>query len=52
MENYQETLAAPWHGWSTYGKPREDGTGWAAAVDLCTREIAEDLMKRAKGPLQ
>jgi HEPN domain-containing protein len=30
--------AAPWHGWSTYG--REGEQGWLAAVDLCSREIA------------
>lgn len=42
---------APWHGWSTYGKESEDGT-WIAAVDLCTREVAEDLFARAKRALQ
>jgi len=42
---------APWHGWSTYG--RESGTGtWIAAVDLCTREVAEDLLIRARRGLQ
>jgi hypothetical protein len=42
---------APWHGWSTYGKESEDGT-WIAAVDLCTREVAEDLLARAKRAFQ
>lgn len=41
-------IAAPWHGWSVYGREREDGTGWIPAVDLCTKEIAEDLLRRAK----
>lgn len=37
--------AAPWHGWSTYGKEGED-EAWIAAVDLCTEEIAKDLRAR------
>ena len=41
-------VAAPWHGWSVYGREREDGTGWTPAVDLCTKEVAEDLLKRAE----
>ncbi len=41
-------IAAPWHGWSVYGRAKEDGTGWVSAVDLCIREIAEDLAKRAR----
>jgi hypothetical protein len=43
--------AAPWHGWSTYGKESEDGT-WIAAVDLCIREVAEDLLIRARRAFQ
>jgi len=42
--------AAPWHGWSTYGRESED-RGWLAAVDLCTQEIAEDLLQRAQRAL-
>lgn len=38
--------AAPWHGWSTYG--REGGQGWLPAVDLCTQADAEDLLERAR----
>jgi len=41
-------VAAPWHGWSAYGKEREDGSGWIPAVDLCPKEVAEDLLRRAK----
>lgn len=41
-------VAAPWHGWSVYGRERDNGTGWIPAVDLCTREAAEDLLSRAK----
>ncbi len=42
---------APWHDWSTYGKESEDGT-WIAAVDLCTREVAEDPLARARKAFQ
>ena len=42
------SICAPWHGWSVYGKAREDSTGWMPAVDLCTADVAEDLMKRAE----
>lgn len=42
--------AAPWHGWSTYGRESED-KGWLAAVDLCTQEIAKDLLQRARRAL-
>jgi len=38
--------ASPWHVWSTYGRV-EDGAR-IASVDLCTREVAEDLLKRAR----
>lgn len=38
-------FAAPCHGGSVYGREREDGTGWIPAVDLCTREVAEDLVR-------
>lgn len=41
-------IAAPWHGWSVYGRPREDGTGWTSAVDLCREENARDLMGRTE----
>jgi len=43
MENFLES-----HGWSSYGREREDGAGWIPAVDLCTKEVAEDLMTRAE----
>ncbi|OGO40529.1 MAG: hypothetical protein A2Z04_05380 [Chloroflexi bacterium RBG_16_57_9] len=39
--------AAPWHGWSTYGRETEN-QGWLAAVDLCNKDIAEDLLHRAQ----
>lgn len=42
--------AAPWHGWSTYGK-RDQGT-WIAAADLATQDIANDLVKRARRALE
>lgn len=38
--------AAPWHGWSTYGKEEEDG--WIPAVELCTKEIAEEILSEAE----
>lgn len=41
-------IAAPWHGWSVYGKAKENGTGWIPAVDLCTADVAKDLMHRAE----
>lgn len=41
-------ISAPWHGWSVYGKAREDSTGWMPAVELCTADVAEDLMRRAE----
>lgn len=48
MEAAQDAVvAAPWHGWSVYGKVNEHGTRWAA-VDLCTENIAKDLMNRAE----
>jgi HEPN domain-containing protein len=37
--------AAPWHGWSVYG--RLEPKGWMPAVDLCTEETARDLLKKA-----
>ena len=48
-EDAQE--AAPWHGWSTYGRELED-KGWVAAVDLSTETIASDLLRRAQRSLQ
>lgn len=41
-------IAAPWHGWSVSGREKEDGTDWISAVDLCTKEVAEDLIQRAE----
>lgn len=38
--------AAPWHGWSVYG--RKEPEGWVGAVDLCKEEIANDLLKKAE----
>lgn len=32
-------IAAPWHGWSVYGREREDGGGWIPAVELSTRLV-------------
>lgn len=37
--------AAPWHGWSVYG--RLESEGWMPAVDLCTEETARDLLEKA-----
>lgn len=37
--------AAPWHGWSVYG--RLEPEGWISAVDLCTEETARDLLGKA-----
>jgi HEPN domain-containing protein len=48
-EDAQE--AAPWHGWSTYGRELDD-RGWVAAVDLSTEAIASDLLQRAERSLQ
>lgn len=48
-EDVQE--AAPWHGWSTYGRELED-KGWVAAIDLATEAIANDLLQRAQRSLQ
>lgn len=41
-------IAAPWHGWSVYGREKEDGMGWISAVDLCTEDVAKDLVARAQ----
>lgn len=49
VEDAQE--AAPWHGWSTYGRELED-KGWVAAVDLSTETIASDLLQRAQRSLE
>ena len=38
--------AAPWHARSTYGMRSKDGI-WLPAVDVCTKEMAEDLLERA-----
>ena len=48
-EDAQE--AAPWHGWSTYGRELED-KGWVAAVDLASEAVASDLLQRAQRSLQ
>lgn len=37
--------ASPWHGRSTYGDERVTRI---AAVDLCTKEVAENLIKKAR----
>ncbi|NWF93006.1 MAG: HEPN domain-containing protein [Syntrophaceae bacterium] len=39
-------FAGPWHGLATYGEAR--GGVHYAAVDICTKEVAEDLYKRAR----
>jgi len=39
-------IAAPWYARSTYGQRAEDRS-WISALDLCTREVAEDLLERA-----
>lgn len=38
--------AAPWHGWSVYGRKR--GRGWVSAVDLCGREKATRMLELAE----
>jgi HEPN domain-containing protein len=38
--------AGPWHGLSTYGEVRE-GVHYAA-VDICTKDVAQDLLIRAR----
>ncbi|HIC90520.1 MAG TPA: HEPN domain-containing protein [Syntrophaceae bacterium] len=43
-------LAKDWHGWSVYGK--EEGGVLYAAVDICTKEVAEDLLKGQKSPIK
>jgi HEPN domain-containing protein len=42
--------AAPWHGWSVYG--RMEPGGWVPAVDLCTEEKARNLLERAEAAFQ
>jgi len=42
--------AAPWDGWSVYG--RMEPGGWVPAVDLCTEERAGDLLERAEAAFQ
>ena len=39
-------FAGPWHGLSTYGEVREEVH--LAAVDICTKEVAQDLITRAR----
>jgi HEPN domain-containing protein len=39
-------FAGPWHGLSTYGEVR--GGIHSAAVDICTKEVAQDLLNRAR----
>lgn len=38
---------AEWHGLSTYGK-RIDEETWLAAVDVCTPEVAEEMVEKAE----
>jgi HEPN domain-containing protein len=38
---------AEWHAWSTYG--REEGDkGWTPAVELCTQDIADEMVEKAE----
>jgi len=39
-------FAGPWHGLATYGEVR--GGVHYAAVDICTKEVAQDLLTRAR----
>lgn len=39
--------AAPWHGWSTYGRREPDGR-ITFPTDLCTQEESEQLLERAE----
>lgn len=39
--------AAPWHVWSTYGK-QEPGRPRISAVDLCTEEVAQEMLAMAR----
>jgi len=39
-------FAGPWHGLSTYGEVR--GGIHYAAIDICIKEIAQDLLNRAR----
>ncbi len=41
-------VSAPWHGLSVYGKEKDDGSGWIPVVDLCTEDIAKELVTRAQ----
>lgn len=44
----QETAeVAPWHGWSAYRREAENGT-WIPSVDLCTAEVARELLQQAE----
>lgn len=42
--------AAPWHGWSVYG--RLEPEGWMPAVDLCAEKTARDLLEKATQAFQ
>jgi len=45
------TWAAPWHGRTTYGRINPDGSR-TSAFELCTEEIAQELMNRAKSSFE
>lgn len=36
-----------WHGWSTYGRREKNGS-WKGAVEVCTENIAKDLLSKAQ----
>jgi len=42
--------AAPWHGWSTYGKRTKKGI--VPALELCTEELSKELLEKAERALQ
>lgn len=44
-------VAAPWHARSTYGMRSKDGI-WLPAMDVCTKEMAEGLLERARRSYQ
>jgi HEPN domain-containing protein len=41
--------AAPWHGWSTYG--RYEGGQWCPPSEICNNEKAEKLLGKAKNAI-
>lgn len=46
--NEDAEISEPWHGRSTYGKIDEEKGIWLSSVDVCTEEVAKDLIKRAE----